>query len=228
MRVSLTVLREKPDCGLLSFRHSPQPPEDSFMPQDVAAREPSLPPSVTKVVEAGKALGLSIAPRLMPSSTRTAQEAAAACGCAVAQIVKSLLFTGATSGRSYLLLVSGANRVDERAAMRLLGEALERPDANRVRETTGFAIGGVPPLGHATPSPVWLRRGSPRLRCRLGGRRPSERRLPGRSESPRARHRSDSREAELEPSTRVTSVRPRQAPSLESDERPHPGQMPWK
>jgi prolyl-tRNA editing enzyme YbaK/EbsC (Cys-tRNA(Pro) deacylase) len=126
------------------------------MPQDVAAREPSLPPSVTKVVAAGKALGLSIAPRLMPSSTRTAQEAAAACGCAVAQIVKSLLFTGAASGRSYLLLVSGANRVDERAAMRLLGEALERPDADRVRETTGFAIGGVPPLGHAMPSPVWF------------------------------------------------------------------------
>ncbi len=61
------------------------------MPQDVAAREPSLPPSVTKVVEAAKALGLSIAPRLMPASTRTAQEAAAACGCAVAQIVKSLV-----------------------------------------------------------------------------------------------------------------------------------------
>ncbi|MBV8962726.1 MAG: YbaK/EbsC family protein [Hyphomicrobiales bacterium] len=120
------------------------------------AREPSLPPSVNKVIEAAKALGLSITPRLMPASTRTAQEAAAACGCAVAQIVKSLVFTGATSGRTYLLLVSGANRVDEKAAARHLGEALKRPDAERVRETTGFAIGGVPPLGHATPSPVWL------------------------------------------------------------------------
>ena len=126
------------------------------MPEENLAREPSLPPSVIKVVEAAKALGLSIAPRLMPASTRTAQEAAAACGCVVAQIVKSLVFTGAASGRNYLLLVSGANRVDEKAAARLLGEALERPDAERVRAATGFAIGGVPPLGHATPSPVWL------------------------------------------------------------------------
>jgi prolyl-tRNA editing enzyme YbaK/EbsC (Cys-tRNA(Pro) deacylase) len=126
------------------------------MAEETLAREPSLPPSVNRVVEAAKALGLSIAPRLMPASTRTAQEAAAACGCAVAQIVKSLVFTGAASGRSYLLLVSGANRVDEKAAARLLGEALKRPDAERVRESTGFAIGGIPPLGHATPSPVWL------------------------------------------------------------------------
>ena len=172
------------------------------MPQDVAAREPSLPPSVTKVVEAGKALGLSIAPRLMPSSTRTAQEAAAACGCAVAQIVKSLLFTGATSGRSYLLLVAGANRVDERAAMRLLGEALEatrrQPRARNHRLRDRRCASARPCDAFARV----VRRGSPRLRCRLGGRRPSERRLPGRSESPRARHRSDSREAELEPSTR--------------------------
>ena len=126
------------------------------MPEEILAPEPSLPQSVAKVVEAAKALGLSIAPRLMPASTRTAQEAAAACGCAVAQIVKSLIFTGAATGRTYLLLVSGANRVDEKAAARHLGEALKRPDAERVRETTGFAIGGIPPFGHATPSPVWL------------------------------------------------------------------------
>jgi prolyl-tRNA editing enzyme YbaK/EbsC (Cys-tRNA(Pro) deacylase) len=126
------------------------------MPEEYLAPEPSLPPSVNKVVAAAKALGLAIAPRLMPASTRTAHEAATACGCAVAQIVKSLLFTGAASGRSYLLLVSGANRVDEKAAARLLGEALQRPDAERVRAATGFAIGGIPPLGHATPSPVWL------------------------------------------------------------------------
>ncbi|MBV9430879.1 MAG: YbaK/EbsC family protein [Hyphomicrobiales bacterium] len=126
------------------------------MPEADLVREPILPPSVAKVVDAARALGLSIAPRLMPASTRTAQEAAAACGCAVAQIVKSLVFTGARSGRSYLLLVSGANRVDLKAAALLLGEPLERPDAERVREATGFAIGGIPPLGHATPSPVWL------------------------------------------------------------------------
>jgi prolyl-tRNA editing enzyme YbaK/EbsC (Cys-tRNA(Pro) deacylase) len=72
----------------------------------------------------------------------------------VAQIVKSLLFSGATSGKSYVFLVSGANRVDEKAAKQMLGEALKRPDADAVRAITGFAIGGVPPFGHATPSPV--------------------------------------------------------------------------
>jgi prolyl-tRNA editing enzyme YbaK/EbsC (Cys-tRNA(Pro) deacylase) len=126
------------------------------MPLDAAAAEPALPPSVAKVVEAARTLGLAILPRMMPASTRTAQEAAAACGCDVAQIVKSLLFTGAASGRSYLLLVSGANRVDEKAAKATLGEALKRPDAEAVRAITGFAIGGVPPLGHATASSVWL------------------------------------------------------------------------
>ena len=126
------------------------------MSQEHAASLPALPPSIAKVVEAAKLLGLAIAPRLMPASTRTAQEAASACGCAVAQIVKSLLFTGATSGRAYLLLVSGANRVDEKAAQALIGEALERPNAEAVRAATGFAIGGVPPFGHATPSPVLI------------------------------------------------------------------------
>src|ERR1700732_566211 len=126
------------------------------MPEEYLAPEPSLPPSVNKVVAAAKALGLAIAPRLMPASTRTAQEAASACGCAVAQIVKSLLFTGAASGRTYLVLVSGGNRVDEKAAQVLMGEALERPNAEAVRAATGFAIGGVPPFGHATPSPVLM------------------------------------------------------------------------
>lgn len=126
------------------------------MSQEHAASLPALPASIAKVVEAAKLLGLAIVPRLMPASTRTAQEAASACGCAVAQIVKSLLFTGATSGRAYLLLVSGANRVDEKAAQALIGEALERPNAEAVRAATGFAIGGVPPFGHATPSPVLI------------------------------------------------------------------------
>lgn len=109
----------------------------------------ALPAAARKVAEAAAAAGLAIDIRVMPQSTRTAQEAATACGCAVAQIVKSLIFRGATSGRPYLLLVGGANRVDEAKAAATLGETLARPDAAYVRETTGYAIGGVPPLGHA-------------------------------------------------------------------------------
>ncbi|WP_018467169.1 YbaK/EbsC family protein [Calidithermus timidus] len=87
----------------------------------------------------------------MPVSTRTAQEAADAVGCSVGQIVKSLIFRGAESGRPYLLLVSGSKRVDEVKVGERLGERLERAKPDWVREVSGFAIGGVPPVGHATP-----------------------------------------------------------------------------
>jgi prolyl-tRNA editing enzyme YbaK/EbsC (Cys-tRNA(Pro) deacylase) len=107
-----------------------------------------LPPSAMKVQRAAVALGLDVAVREMPESTRTAAQAAAACGVTVGQIVKSLVFVGAETGRPYLLLVSGANRVDERRVARHLGETLSRPDADAVRRFTGFAIGGVPPFGH--------------------------------------------------------------------------------
>jgi prolyl-tRNA editing enzyme YbaK/EbsC (Cys-tRNA(Pro) deacylase) len=110
-----------------------------------------LKPAAQRVQDALQALGLDSQVRHMPNSTRTAEEAAAACGCAVGQIVKSLVFRGASSGKPYLLLVSGAHRVDEQAATAQLGEGLQRPDAKYVREVTGFAIGGIPPLGHATP-----------------------------------------------------------------------------
>jgi len=126
------------------------------MSRDMAAPSRELPPSVLRVKAAGEALGLAIEPRLMPASTRTAEEAALACGCGVAQIVKSLLFSGAESGRTYLFLVSGPNRVDEKGAKAKIGEALRRPDADAVRAATGFSIGGVPPFGHATPSPVFI------------------------------------------------------------------------
>ncbi|HEX8165862.1 MAG TPA: YbaK/EbsC family protein [Beijerinckiaceae bacterium] len=116
----------------------------------------SLPPSALKVQEAADRLGLSIAVRAMPQSTRTAEEAAAACGCDVGQIVKSLVFAGKASGAPYLLLVSGRNRVDEKGVAAAVGEALARPDAQRVRDWTGFAIGGIPPFGHATAMPVFV------------------------------------------------------------------------
>ena len=107
-----------------------------------------LKPAAQRVQAAIDAKGLGGKVRHMPQSTRTAEEAAAACGCSVGQIVKSLVFRGAQSGKPYLLLVSGANRVDEKAVARHLGEALKRPDADYVRGVTGFAIGGIPPLGH--------------------------------------------------------------------------------
>jgi prolyl-tRNA editing enzyme YbaK/EbsC (Cys-tRNA(Pro) deacylase) len=110
-----------------------------------------LPPSAQKVADAARALGLAISIREMAESTRTAEEAAAACGVTVGQIVKSLVFSGADSGKPYLLLVSGANRVNEAAVAKHLDEALKRPDGRSVRDLTGYAIGGIPPFGHATP-----------------------------------------------------------------------------
>ncbi|AXS41475.1 YbaK/EbsC family protein [Breoghania sp. L-A4] len=117
-----------------------------------------LPPSARRVSDAAAASGLAIAIIEMPGSTRTAQEAADACGCQVGQIVKSLVFQGARSGKPILLLVSGGNRVNEKAAAAHIGEALRRPDADYVRETTGFAIGGVPPFAHASAMDVYMDR----------------------------------------------------------------------
>jgi len=118
----------------------------------------SLPPSALKVQAAAQALGLNIAVREMSQSTRTAEEAAAACGVGAGQIVKSLVFAGAASGKPYLLLVSGSNQVSEKGVAAHLGEALKRPDANAVRELTGFPVGGIPPFGHATPLPTYVDR----------------------------------------------------------------------
>jgi prolyl-tRNA editing enzyme YbaK/EbsC (Cys-tRNA(Pro) deacylase) len=92
----------------------------------------------------------------MSQATRSADEAAAACGCSVGQIVKSLVFRGAVSGKPYLFLVSGANRVNQEDVAKVIGEALRRPDANDVRDVTGFAIGGIPPLGHRTPLATYM------------------------------------------------------------------------
>lgn len=115
-----------------------------------------LPPSARKVQDAARAIGLDVVVREMADTTRTAEEAATACGVTVGQIVKSLVFTGATSGRPYLMLVSGSNRVDEKGIAAHLGEKLKRPDADAVRSVTGFAIGGIPPFGHDTPLSTWM------------------------------------------------------------------------
>jgi prolyl-tRNA editing enzyme YbaK/EbsC (Cys-tRNA(Pro) deacylase) len=112
--------------------------------------------SAQRVQDAAERLSLPIAIREMPQSTRTAEEAAAACGCAVAQIVKSLVFEGSGSGQPYLILVSGANRLDQDGIAARIGEKLLRPDAARVRAWTGFVIGGIPPFGHDTPLATFI------------------------------------------------------------------------
>lgn len=94
--------------------------------------------------------------RQFPSSTRTAAEAAASIGCSLGQIAKSLVFSGKESQRLYLLVVSGDHRVDLALARGELGEKLQKADAEAVRRATGFAIGGVPPVGLATSLPTLL------------------------------------------------------------------------
>jgi prolyl-tRNA editing enzyme YbaK/EbsC (Cys-tRNA(Pro) deacylase) len=89
-------------------------------------------------------------------STRTAQEAADRAGCLLGQIIKSLIFKGKTSNKPILVLTSGANRVDEKRISEYAGESIIRADADFVRAVTGFAIGGVPPLGHVQKMETYL------------------------------------------------------------------------
>jgi prolyl-tRNA editing enzyme YbaK/EbsC (Cys-tRNA(Pro) deacylase) len=112
-------------------------------------------PSIARVQDALRAAGLSNEVRELPDSTRSSAEAASALGCSVAQIAKSVVFRSG-SGRPVLVVASGANRVDERKVEALLGDRLLRADADYVRERTGFAIGGVAPIAHATPPHVFL------------------------------------------------------------------------
>jgi len=101
--------------------------------------------------------GLDVAIRVYPAGTRTAEDAARAIGCDVAQIVKSLVFTA--GGRPVLALVSGAGRLDTRRLEALAGGPVARADAELARTATGYAIGGVPPFGHVTALPVFMDRG---------------------------------------------------------------------
>jgi len=84
----------------------------------------------------------------LADSTRSSAEAAAAVGTTVAQIAKSLIFRTKPGDRPILVIASGVNRVDEAKLAALAGERIDRPDADFVRDRTGFAIGGVPPVGH--------------------------------------------------------------------------------
>ena len=105
-------------------------------------------PNVTRVIGAARSAGLEISVERFPEGTRTAADAARAVGCEVAQIVKSLVFM-ADEG-PIVALVSGANRVDLTRLAVVLGSAtVRRADGDEARSATGYAIGGVPPFGHA-------------------------------------------------------------------------------
>ena len=108
--------------------------------------------SASRVQLALHDLGPPITVRQVSASTRTAEDAAAVIGCAVGQIVKSLVFRGCDTGKACLFLVSGTNHVDEDKCSSSAGEKIERARPEFVREQTGFAIGGVPPLGHPVHS----------------------------------------------------------------------------
>lgn len=116
-----------------------------------------LQPSAQKVAEAAATLGLTIDIVTFEQPTRTAEQAAEAIGCAVGQIVKSLVFV--VGGKPVMALVSGSNQLETRKLAGLFGvgrKQVERADADTVREATGYAIGGVPPFGHATTMPVYV------------------------------------------------------------------------
>jgi len=110
-----------------------------------------LKPSAQRVQDALLAAGFQNQVQELAETARSAAEAAAAVGCTVGQIAKSLVFKGRLSGRAVLVVASGANRVDLAKVQALLGEPLDRADPDFVREETGFAIGGIPPAGHAKP-----------------------------------------------------------------------------
>ena len=115
-----------------------------------------LSPSAQKVQDTLLALGFPHQVIEHEQTTRTSAEAAQAVGCEIGQIAKSLIFKGRQTGRAILVIASGANRVDEKKLRDLLCEKVEKPDADFVRERTGFVIGGIPPVGHAEPLTTYI------------------------------------------------------------------------
>lgn len=142
------------------------------MGQDAAVSTDELHATARRVVAAAADAGLDIEVVEFPDGTRTAEQAAAAVGCEVARIVKSLVF--AVDGAPVLALVGGDARLDEGLLATAAGGSVSRADADLVRASTGYAIGGVPPFGHATAlrtfvdpallrhDTVWAAAGTPR------------------------------------------------------------------
>jgi prolyl-tRNA editing enzyme YbaK/EbsC (Cys-tRNA(Pro) deacylase) len=116
----------------------------------------SLSPSAQKVQDKLIALGYDCLVQESNLPTRTAVDAAELVGCHVRQIVKSLIFKGADSGKPILVLTSGANRVDEKLISTYAGETILRANPEFVRSVTGYAIGGVPPVGHFQSMETYL------------------------------------------------------------------------
>jgi prolyl-tRNA editing enzyme YbaK/EbsC (Cys-tRNA(Pro) deacylase) len=115
-----------------------------------------LPDPALRVQEYLKAQGCAAVVVELPGGTRTAADAARAVGCDVAQIAKSIVFRATRTGRPVLVVASGAHRVDEAAIAGLLGEPVGKATPEFVREKTGYAIGGVPPVAHGTPPAVFV------------------------------------------------------------------------
>jgi Cys-tRNA(Pro) deacylase len=109
-----------------------------------------LSPSAQKIQDHIESLGYEYEVIEFQETTRTSADAAKRVGCEVGQIVKSLVFRGHNSGKAVLILTSGANRVDVKKIAKIIGEPIDRADPEFVRNVTGFAIGGIPPIGHAT------------------------------------------------------------------------------
>ncbi len=137
-----------------------------------------LKPSAQKVQDALASAGFSNQVVELPDSTRTAAEAARTVGCTVGQIAKSLVFRAVHGGGAVLVVASGEHRVDEALLAAALGEPIGKADADFVRDRTGFAIGGVPPIGHpGLPTlvdeallgygEIWAAAGHPRAVFRL-------------------------------------------------------------
>lgn len=138
----------------------------------------ALKPAAQRVEDLLAAQGMGGRVVEFPDSTRSSAEAAAAIGCTLAQIAKSLVFKSA-SGRPVLVVASGVNRVDERKVKAEIGQKIGRADADYVRERTGYAIGGVAPFGHSEApivlidrdllalDPIWAAAGTPNAVFRL-------------------------------------------------------------
>jgi len=114
--------------------------------------------SMARVARAAKDAGLEIRILKMAQSTRTAEEAAEAAGCDVSQIVKSLVFENTSTKKLELMLVSGSHNADMNYISERYGLSFARCDVRRVREETGFAIGGVAPIGHLNPIRIYMDR----------------------------------------------------------------------
>lgn len=139
----------------------------------------ALSSAAQRVQDTLKALGVACQVVELPESTRSAAEAAQAIGCRVEQIVKSLVFRGQSTNRPILAIVSGGNRVDEEKLAVLVAEPVAKADADYVRQRTGYAIGGVPPVGHVESlmcvvdedllqhEQIWAAAGTPRAVFRL-------------------------------------------------------------